>query len=133
MVSVQDRDYRLLRYNRQFKESFHPKPGSYCYQAYRGRDKKCDNCPLEKTFIDGKSHYGEKSGIGSDKTENYWIFITSPIKNEKGEVVSAIEMSLNISERKQLEKSLMHLKESTNQQLTIFPIQSLSWMKKPLS
>jgi histidine kinase len=106
MISVQDRDYRLLRYNRQFMESFAPEPGSYCYQAYKGRAEKCDNCPVEKTFHDGKSHYGEMSGIGGDGTRHDWMFITSPLKNAEGEVVSAIEMSLDITERKQLEKRL---------------------------
>ncbi|WP_022666740.1 PAS domain S-box protein [Desulfospira joergensenii] len=106
MISVQDRNFKLLRYNRQFLESFDPQPGSHCFQAYKGRDLKCDNCPVEKTFQDGKSHSGEESGIGKDGTRHYWIFITSPIKNAKGEVVSAIEMSLNITQRKKLEKQL---------------------------
>ena len=35
MISVQDRDYKLLRYNRQFGKSFQPKPGAHCYQAYK--------------------------------------------------------------------------------------------------
>lgn len=106
MVSVQDREYRLLRYNRQFRDNFDPTPGAYCYEAYKGLDKKCDNCPVEKTFKDGRSHYGETSGTGRDGTRHDWIFITSPIKNAKGEVVSAIEMSLDITERRELEKRL---------------------------
>jgi histidine kinase len=87
MISVHNRDFRLLRYNRQFMESFDPKPGSYCYQAYKGRAEKCDNCPVEKTFHDGKSHYGEMSAIGRDGTRHHWIFITSPLAFFKGEVI----------------------------------------------
>ncbi len=118
MISVQDRNYRLLRYNRQFKESFNPKLGDFCYKAYKGLDSKCENCPVEKTFADGRSHYGEASGMASDGTMNYWIFITSPLKkNAKGEVVSAIEMSLDITERKQLEK---RLEASEKKYLSIF-------------
>ncbi|MCK5541410.1 MAG: PAS domain S-box protein [Desulfobacterales bacterium] len=106
MISVQDRDYKLLRYNRQFGKSFQPKPGAHCYQAYKGLNRKCDNCTVEKTFKDGKSHYGEESGIGKDGTMNHWIFITSPIRNVKGEVISAMEMSIDITSRKYLEKKL---------------------------
>ncbi|MFH2093771.1 MAG: ATP-binding protein [Pseudomonadota bacterium] len=106
MISVQDKEYRLLRYNRKFQENFDPKPGSFCFSAYKGKDGKCGNCPVEKTFKDGLSHYGETSGIGRDGTKHYWIFITSPIKNAKGEVIAAIEMSLDITENKQLEKQL---------------------------
>jgi len=106
LISVQDRNYRLLRYNRQFKENFDPLDGSCCYQAYKNRNKKCDNCPVEKTFNNGKSHYGETSGISNDGTKHHWMFITSPIKNAKGEIVSAIEMSVDITDRKRLEKQL---------------------------
>jgi histidine kinase len=106
MISVQNKEYSLLSYNRRFMESFDPEPGSHCYKAYKGRDEKCDNCPLEKTFNDGKTHYGETSGMGRDGTKHHWIFITSPLKNTKGEVTSAIEISLDITERKLLEKQL---------------------------
>ncbi|MBW2187748.1 MAG: HAMP domain-containing protein, partial [Deltaproteobacteria bacterium] len=58
MITVQDREFRLLRFNRAFAEKFNPVPGSFCYSAYKGRDSKCENCPVEKTFQDGKSHYG---------------------------------------------------------------------------
>lgn len=106
MISVQDRDYKLLQYNRQFMDNFDPEPGKHCYKVYKGRNKKCDHCPVEKVFSDGMSHYGETSGIGRDGMIHHWIFIASPLKNSEGEVVSAIEMSLDITERKQLEKRL---------------------------
>ncbi|MBW1822509.1 MAG: PAS domain S-box protein, partial [Deltaproteobacteria bacterium] len=106
LITVQDKNYKLLRYNREFEERFHPEPGTHCYQAYKGLDKKCHNCPVEKTFKDGKSHYGEESGVGKDGTRNHWIFITSPLRNAKGDIVSAMEMSLDITPRKQLEKRL---------------------------
>lgn len=106
MISVQNRDFKLQRYNRRFFESFNPKPGDYCFQAYKRRNKKCDDCPVEKTFKDGKSHVGQTSGTARDGTRHYWMFIASPIKNARGDVISAIEMSLDITERKRLEKRL---------------------------
>jgi len=106
LITVQDKNYKLLRYNRRFEERFHPEPGTHCFEAYKGFDNKCKNCPVEKTFKDGKTHYGEESGIGKDGTMNHWFFITSPLKNTKGDIVSAIEMSLDITPRRQLEKKL---------------------------
>jgi histidine kinase len=64
------------------------------------------NCPFEKTFEDGCTHYGEESGLNKDGSEVHWIFRTSPIKNDQGEIVAAMEMSLDISHRKQLEDKL---------------------------
>ena len=106
LITVQDRNYKLLKYNREFFESFGPEPGDYCFRAYKGRDEKCDDCPVEKTFIDGKSHYSEETGINKDGTPTHWILKTSPIKNDNGEIVAAMEMSLDITHRKLLEERL---------------------------
>jgi histidine kinase len=106
LITVQDRSYRLLQYNREFDELFDPKPGDYCYSAYKGRSTKCLNCPVEKTFQDGQSHYSEETGIGKDGSPAYWLVKTSPIRNPEGEVVAAMEVNLDITHLKQLEKLL---------------------------
>ena len=106
IISVQDKKFRMLRYNHEFEKSFDPEPGDYCYHAYKGREEKCPNCPVEKTFEDGRTHYGEETGFSRDGTPNHWIVRTSPIKNSKGDIVAAMEMSVDITERKQLEDQL---------------------------
>ncbi|MGD8882776.1 MAG: PAS domain S-box protein [Desulfobacterales bacterium] len=106
LITVQDRAYKLLRYNHEFAKMFDPQPGEYCYHAYKGRDEKCENCPVERTFNDGQSHYGEETGVNKDGTPVHWILRTSPIKNAKGDIVAAIEMSLDITHPKQLEDKL---------------------------
>ena len=106
IITVQKRNYELVKYNREFAEKFDPKPGDYCYYAYKGRDEKCAICPVEKTFEDGRSHYSEETGFNKDGTPAHWIVHTSPIKNEAGEIEAVIEMNLDISHRKQLEEKL---------------------------
>jgi len=106
LITVQDRDYKLMRYNHEFAKRFDPQPGEHCYHAYKGSDEKCFNCPVERTFEDGRAHYGEEAGVNKDGTPVYWILRTSPIKNAKGEIVAAMEMSLDITQRKQLEDKL---------------------------
>jgi histidine kinase len=106
LITVQDRNYRLLQYNREFNELFEPRPGDFCYSAYKGRSTKCINCPVEKTFQDGQSHYSEEAGIGKDGSPAYWLVKTSPIRNAEGEVVAAMEVNLDITHLKQLEKML---------------------------
>ncbi len=106
IITVQDQNYKLIGYNRKFSDKFDPQPDDYCFYAYKGRTTKCPNCPVEKTFKDGKSHYSEEAGISRDGTPTYWIVRTSPIKNEKGEIVAAMEMNLDITHHKQLEEEL---------------------------
>lgn len=106
IITVQDRDYKLVKYNREFAETFDPEPGDHCFRAYKGRTQKCVICPVEKTFNDGKSHMSEEAGVSKDGSETHWIVKTSPLKNEKGEIVAAMEINLDITDRKQLEKKL---------------------------
>ncbi|MGE5255275.1 MAG: PAS domain S-box protein [Hyphomicrobiales bacterium] len=106
LITVQDRNFRLLRYNSEFDRHFAPEPYSYCYQAYKGLDEKCPNCQVALTFDDGLPHQGEESGMNKDGSVAHWIFRTSPISNAQGETVAVLEMSLDITERKQLEEQL---------------------------
>lgn len=117
IITVQDRNYKLMRYNRDFHEKFDPQPGDYCYHAYKGREQKCDICPVERTFEDGLPHYSEESGLRKDGTPTHWIVKTSPIKNKHGEIVAAMELSVDITQRKLLEEEL---KKSEKKYYAIF-------------
>ncbi|MFO7751548.1 MAG: PAS domain S-box protein [Desulfobacteraceae bacterium] len=106
LITVQDRNYKLINYNKEFYRKYNPGPGDYCYQAYKGRNSRCEDCPVEKTFQDGRSHYSEEQGMSKDGTMEYWIVRTSPVKNARGEIVAAMEINLDITERKELEDRL---------------------------
>jgi histidine kinase len=106
LITVQDRNFRMLRYNHEFAARFDPSPGDYCFQAYKGLDRKCSYCPVELTFADGQPHHGEEAGMNKDGTLAHWLFRTTPIRNAEGEIIAALEMSLDITERKQLEERL---------------------------
>ncbi len=106
LITVQDRDYRLLRFNREFFQRFAPEPGDYCFHAYKGRSAKCVSCPVEQTFADGLSHQAEESGVDKDGSPKHWLVRTSPIKDAAGEIVAAMEISLDITHRRQLEVDL---------------------------
>ena len=106
LITVQDRGYRLLRFNREFFRRFGPQPGDYCFHAYKGRSEKCVSCPVEKTFADGLSHQAEESGVDKDGSPKHWLVRTSPIKNAAGDIIAAMEISLDITHRRQLEVDL---------------------------
>lgn len=111
MIAVQDKHFRLIQYNRAFKERFNPRPGDYCYSVYKGLDHQCPDCAMEKTFIDGQSHSGETEGIGRNGQKKHWIFITAPMRDEKGDIVAGMEMSIDITQRRHLEQDLKKSEE----------------------
>jgi histidine kinase len=106
IITVQDRNYRLLQYNLEFAGRFAPRPGDFCFSAYKARDSKCPNCPVELTFADGQSHTSQEQGVHKDGTPAYWLVKTSPIRNAASEVVAAMEVNLDITHLKQLELEL---------------------------
>lgn len=106
LITVQDKNYRLLRYNGLFSEKFKPSPGAFCYRAYKGLSEKCRPCPVEKTFADGQSHYAEQSATDHNGTTRHWIVRTSPITDADGNITAAMEISLDITQRKNLENEL---------------------------
>ncbi len=105
-VTVQNKNFELLEFNKEFARKFNPEYGDYCYAAYKNLDAKCINCPVEKTFKDGKSHLSEESGVHKDGSPTHWFVKTAPIKDENGNIVAAMEMSLDISRRKKLEEKV---------------------------
>ncbi len=116
-ITVQDRNFKLIKYNREFAEQFDPQPGDYCYKAFKGRTERCEICPVVKTFEDGKPHFSEEMGMKEDGSESQWLVRTSPLKNDKGEVVAAMELCLDVTHTRFLEKEV---KESEEKYQTIF-------------
>jgi histidine kinase len=110
-ITVVDRHFHLSQFNREFAVHFEPKPNDYCFFAYKGRNEKCEHCPVEKTFEDGKPHFAEESGIDKYGEPRHWIVRTTPIQDENGQVVAAMEMCLDITPRKRLEEQLKSSEE----------------------
>ena len=79
---------------------------TYCYEIFKGSDEPCLNCPVEKTFADGRSYSTKETSMDKDGSIKHWIVKSSPIFDESGELVAAMEISLDITERKLLEVEL---------------------------
>jgi len=116
-ITVQDKDFKLLAFNREFAEHFDPKAGDYCYRAYKGRSERCEICPVAETFEDGKHHTSEETGINKDGTRSFWMVRTAPLKDSQGEVTAAMEMSLDVTKMKFLENEV---RRSEQKYRTIF-------------
>ena len=102
-ITVQNRDYQLIEFNKEFSKKFLPQYGDHCYSVYKNLNKKCNDCPVERTFLDGKSYFSEESGINKDGSVSHWFVKTAPLKDDYGNVVAAMEMTIDISKRKKLE------------------------------
>ncbi|MBI9110849.1 PAS domain S-box protein [Maridesulfovibrio ferrireducens] len=106
LVSVVDLNFRVIRQNKAYEEHFGKPDGRHCYQINKDRDKKCVECPVERTFLDLSPHMSEESGLSKNGNPIHWIVYTSPIMDHSGKIVAAMEMMIDITPRKELEERL---------------------------
>jgi signal transduction histidine kinase/FixJ family two-component response regulator len=108
-ISLQDRQFRLLAANRRFNDDFDVELGAYCYEVYKHRDEPCPNCPVAKTFEDGRSHQSEMVVTPKSGEQHNVLIWTAPIKNASGEITKVMEMSTDITEIRELQDHLSSL------------------------
>lgn len=105
-LSVQNRNFQIVEANASFIRNFGEYDGRYCYQVYKNRPEKCEDCPVERTFRDGQKHRSEEIVQTLNGKKVSVIVYTTPIFNDAGEVSEVVEMSTDITEIKQLQNQL---------------------------
>jgi PAS domain S-box-containing protein len=105
-LSVQDKDLNIIDSNRLLRKHFGDPAGRKCYQMYKQRSEKCEDCTVDMTFRDGKGHRREGQVLTADGREVAVIVFTTPILDDSGEVVSVMKMSADITEIKLLQEQL---------------------------
>lgn len=120
-LTVQDIDLRIIDANRSFKENFGNPEGAYCYQIYKRRPERCENCPVERTFWDGKSHTSQEEVVCLNGKPVSVIVYTTPIYDDSGNITAVMEMSTDITEIKRLQKQLKDSQEKYRQLFEMVP------------
>ncbi len=105
-LTIQDKDYNIIYQNTLVRGIFGDHLGEKCYRVYEGRDKLCDRCPVKKAFEDGKSHTSERRVVVPSGEVTFWENTANPVRDAGGSIVSCLELTRNITERKQAEEEL---------------------------
>lgn len=109
-ISIQGTDFRVLYQNQVHKDFVGNCVGRHCYEAYEGRDRFCEDCPLAAAFNDGGVHRAERSA--QTERGNIHVDITaSPIRDFTGKIIAGIEVVRDITERKAMERTLRESEE----------------------
>jgi PAS domain S-box-containing protein len=120
-ISVQDRNFHIVRSNRLFKEAFGEGHRKHCYEVYKDLDTVCPNCSVAKTFEDGEVHSNEEEVITRDGQKLSLIAYSAPITDEKGDIVAVMEISTDISEVKWLQTELETQRQKVEQLFNMVP------------
>jgi PAS domain S-box-containing protein len=93
-IAVIDQKHRILRVNKAMADKLGLKPeqcfGMHCYGCVHGSEKWPDDCPHTKSLRDGKIHVAE---LFEEKLGGDLIVTTTPLKDEKGNVVGTVHVA----------------------------------------
>ncbi|MFH1374166.1 MAG: PAS domain-containing sensor histidine kinase [bacterium] len=105
-LTVQDRDFRIIEANDSFRRNFGDYNDRYCYQVYKQRPERCEDCPVARTFSDGQKHRSEELVTTLGGKQVSVLVYTTPILDDNGEVSEVIEMSTDITLLKDLQMDI---------------------------
>ncbi|RKX99918.1 MAG: hypothetical protein DRP55_06540 [Spirochaetes bacterium] len=106
LVAYQDNEHKLIYVNRASAESVGKTPeelvGKYCYEIWGDGKTVCQDCPVERALWSAESQtdYIQSPDGKSWKIKGY------PVKNEKGEIIGAMEVTMDITEIENLKKKM---------------------------
>jgi PAS domain S-box-containing protein len=130
--NIVDRDYRLLWVN-QARARFHQQNqqdmiGKTCYAMFQRRDRPCAECPVRGVFETGKPCVKDRSVVLPDGTQKWGNVRAYPIFNDKGDVVYAIQIMIDVTKEKlKNARQIRHVEslEKTVQELNGNNVQNL--------
>jgi PAS domain S-box-containing protein len=105
-ISIMDRNLKVVRANRRFREDFGEGVGDYCFKVYKHRTEPCLHCPVAATFNDGEVHQSEEVVQSNQGEPVNVLCYTTPIRDERGEITHVMEMSTNITPIRELQTQL---------------------------
>jgi PAS domain S-box-containing protein len=104
LITIRDRDYRMIRANKAAFKRFGLKPeqmiGKKCFETLHQSDQPCEGCYVSKTLETQKPESGERDSKYLNGIFQYYTF---PIYDETGEVVAVVDLAREITEEKRLE------------------------------
>ncbi len=108
ILSIIDRDYHITWVNQTTERILGRKDlqNKHCYEVFGNRTSVCPDCGIKRVFENGEELV-RRDYCSKIHDKEFWVELTStPIKDKKGKVVAALEVSMDINERKQLQNKL---------------------------
>ncbi len=106
LISILDRQYRILRVNRAMAERLGVPPercvGLTCYQCVHDLHLPPALCPHTQCLVDGRAHTAE---VGEERT-GYFLVTCTPLFDPDGQWVGSVHVARDITARKRAEEDL---------------------------
>ncbi len=101
-ISIQDREFRVIRATAKLVSDFGEHRGGKCYTFYKGRAEPCSECPVARTFEDGKEHSSQDVLFDKRGLPHSVLVNTRPLRDSEGQIAAVIKVFADISSEKEL-------------------------------
>ena len=105
---ILDKDYRILWANSFLKKNEGDVTNKTCFSTFNTLETVCPGCGPEKVF--GGASFDSREYFNKTLHEKglpcWYELIATPIKDAEGKVTAALELTIDITEKKQLQKKL---------------------------
>jgi PAS domain S-box-containing protein len=107
LIAIIDKEYRIRRVNKAMAQRLGRTADEcvelLCYEAVHGVAGPLENCPISRTMKDGLQHSEEihEGCLGGD-----FVISATPLYNESGQMIGAVHVAHDITERKRAEVEL---------------------------
>ena len=101
-IDIVGDDYRILFQNETLEQRFGDIRGEPCYKHYMSQESPCDRCTVLEAIQQNSAVELEHKGLDG---RDYQIF-SAPLPETDGSVNKAIEIVMDITERKQAEEAM---------------------------
>jgi len=108
-MSVQNRDFDIVRASAKMIADLGDHPGEKCYAAYKNRTEPCAECAVRRTFEDGEEHSSQEALLDRQGMPHHVLVKTAPVRNEAGEVVAVMKVYVEVTEIRALQNELAGL------------------------
>jgi PAS domain S-box-containing protein len=117
IIAFHNTDHKLIWANKAYLKStglsLSELRGKKCYEAW-GLDKPCNSCPVTRAIETGEPSEAELTPQNQSHwppDQGSWLVRAAPVKDENGNVIGAIEVAYDITERKEAEKKQAEMEE----------------------
>ncbi len=106
-LTIIGKDYRILWANQLLKQiSGSNLENRLCYSVYDRSNEICQDCGVKKVFENGAAVDRHDYHFKHDGRDDWVELIVTPVKDKDGKVIAALELAVNITERKRLQTKL---------------------------
>ena len=117
IIAVHDTDHNIVWANKAYQKAtgltLKKIEGKKCFSVWR-LAKPCRGCPVSIAIETGKQQEAELTPENQDhwpSTQDSWLSTAAPVRDAEGNIIGAVEMAYDITERKRGEEALRESEE----------------------